>query len=199
LILVCRFRTGRFRILKPADPDLHQKKMTSRRDMRSHDIVRVITLVAFMAVPVSCIVSAQPKVPDFAIVSMDDSSKLITNESMLGTVYLVDFWATWCPPCVAEIPALTRAYEKFKDRRFEILSLSFDNSPHQVRVFREKRYRMSWMHGFVERGFGSHLARVFDVQNIPRQILVDENGTIVANDEELRGDQLEITLMKYLK
>lgn len=144
-------------------------------------------------------VGAQTAAPGFAVVSLDDSSALITEALLKGKVYLVDFWATWCPPCVEELPELTRLYEKYRGRNFEILSLSFDNSREHVRRFRAKRFSMPWLHGLVELGFGDYLADVFHVKNIPRQILIDSAGFIVAEDDELRGAQLEKTLEKYLR
>ena len=142
--------------------------------------------------------TAQATVPPFAFVCFDDSSKLISSESLKGKLYLIDFWASWCPPCVEELPELERMYAAFKDSGFTIVSFSFDKSAEQLKKFRSKRFTMPWIHAWVEDGFGSHIARLFDVQNIPHQLLVDERGAIVAVDEELRGKQLERTLRKYL-
>ena len=94
---------------------------------------------------------------------------------------------------------LSRMYEKFHAMNFEIVSLSFDKSSEQVQRFRKKSYRMPWLHGLVERGFGDYLAEVFAVKNIPRQILVNPEGNIIAEDEELRGTRLEATLDKLLR
>ena len=138
------------------------------------------------------------KVPPFSIVCFDDSSRLISNEIFKGKLTLIDFWATWCPPCVEEIPELSRVYEIFKDSGFAVLSFSFDKSAEQLRKFRSKRFAMPWINAWVEDGFGSLIAHFFDVQNIPHQLLVDENGAVLAMDEELRGAQLEQTLRKFL-
>jgi thiol-disulfide isomerase/thioredoxin len=137
-------------------------------------------------------------VPHFAVASLDDPGTLISEESLRGRTCLVDFWATWCPPCVEEIPHLAKAYEKFHARGFEILSLSFDKSPEQIKLFRSKRFPMPWLHGYVERGFGSYIAEIFRVENIPRQVLIGPNGDILATDEALRGSRLETTLEQYL-
>lgn len=142
---------------------------------------------------------AQTRVPPFAFVSLDDSNVVISDASLEGKTYLVDFWASWCPPCVEEMPALTRAYEKFRERNFEIVSLSFDKSTSQIRRFRSKRWAMPWKHGLVERGFSDYLAVAFQVMNIPRAVLVSTDGIIVAEDEELRGEFLEKTIERFLK
>jgi thiol-disulfide isomerase/thioredoxin len=138
-------------------------------------------------------------VPRFAVESLDDPGVLISDESLLGKTCLVDFWATWCPPCVEEIPVLTKAYEKYHERGLEILSLSFDRSPEQIKSFRAKKFPMPWLHGYVERGFGSYIAEAFHVENIPRQVLIGPDGRILALDEELRGEKLEMTLEKNMR
>jgi thiol-disulfide isomerase/thioredoxin len=137
-------------------------------------------------------------VPRFAVESIDNPGLLISDESLRGRTCLVDFWASWCPPCVEEIPLLTRMYEKYRERGFEILSLSFDRSPEQVKAFRAKKFPMPWLHGYVERGFGSYLAEIFRVENIPRQVLIGPDGRVLATDEALRGDRLERTLEEHL-
>jgi thiol-disulfide isomerase/thioredoxin len=142
---------------------------------------------------------AQERIPAFAIVALDDSAQLITDQSLRGHLTLIDFWATWCPPCVEEIPWLDSAYREFKDTNFRILSLSFDKAAEPVRHFRAKRFPMPWWHAVVERGFGSYLAKLFGVDNIPRQLLVDEDGVIVASDEELRGERLRETVLQHLR
>ena len=142
--------------------------------------------------------TAQTAAPPFTVVSLDDSTKLISTESLRGKVVLIDFWATWCPPCVEEIPELTRVYGLYKDRGFEILSLSFDKTAGHVRRFRSKHFAMPWLHAIVERGFGDYISELFHVLNIPRQILIDPDGRIVAEDEALRGAQLEGTVSRFV-
>ena len=156
----------------------------------------LISFVTAVLLPVSA--PAQQQAPQFAIVSLDDSTKLISTESLRGKTVLLDFWATWCPPCVEEIPELARVYEKFKDHGFEIVSLSFDKSVAQVQRFRTRRHPMPWLHALVERGFGDYISDMFEVLNIPRQILLDPEGRIVAQDDELRGERLESTVAKWV-
>lgn len=141
---------------------------------------------------------AQTAAPHFALVSLDDSTQLISKESLRGKTVLLDFWATWCPPCVEEIPELARVYDKFKRHNFEIVSLSFDKTAQHVRRFRAKHHPMPWLHAMVERGFGDYVSEVFGVQNIPRQILLDPEGRIIAEDDELRGSRLEPTLERFI-
>ena len=140
-------------------------------------------------------------VPDFSIASLEDSGQKISNESMKGKYYLIDFWATWCGPCMAEMSNLHQAYEKFKGKKgFTILSLSYDASPDKVIEHRKKgKFPMPWNHGFVENGFESKLGQTFEVAGIPSVVLVDDKGTIIATSSELRGEKLEQTLKKFLE
>jgi hypothetical protein len=84
-------------------------------------------------------------------------------------------------------------YEKYEDRGFTILSLSFDSHPGEVTKFRSDKWKMPWLHTFVPDGFRSELSERFEVVGIPRTILVDEAGTIIAV-ENLRQERLEKTL-----
>lgn len=122
----------------------------------------------------------------------------VSNTSMKGKFYLLDFWAVWCGPCRAEMPELHTAYEEFGGDNFEILSISFDAAPDDVEEYRAKKWTMPWLHTFAEGNFQSNLAQTFEVTGIPKPILVDPNGTIVAVGEELRGKKLTQTLARLL-
>jgi thiol-disulfide isomerase/thioredoxin len=137
-------------------------------------------------------------VPDFSVTALEDSKKVYSKSSLKGKYYLLDFWAVWCGPCIAEMDNLHEAYEKFKKKNFEILSLSFDPKPEDVIKFRNEKWKMPWLHSFVQGGFNSDLAKSFEVIGIPKPILVDRDGNIVATDMDLRGEHLEKTLAKHL-
>ncbi len=136
------------------------------------------------------------KVPSFSVKSLEDSNKVYSDKSLLGKVYLIDFWATWCAPCIMEMKSLHRAYEKYKDKNFTILSLSFDLSPKDVQKFRTKKWKMPWLHSFVKGGLSSKLAKEFEVLGIPKPVLVNEEGKIIATGVDLRGKNLDKTLSK---
>lgn len=135
-------------------------------------------------------------VPEFALASVDGRS--ITNESMKGKVYLIDFWATWCGPCVGEMGNLHAAYEKYGRERLEIVSISFDGKAEDVAKFRNGKWKMPWLNAFVEGKERAALAERFEVNGIPKPILIDTNGVILATESDLRGARLAKTLERVL-
>ncbi len=135
-------------------------------------------------------------VPAFEVALLGDGS--VSSESLRGSTYLIDFWATWCIPCVEEMPELHEAWREYRDDGFQILSVSFDTSADAVQPFRDEDWAMPWLHGHVEDGFSSELAHAFEVHSIPRPILVDSRGTIVATHRELRGSRLLVRLSEVM-
>jgi len=112
---------------------------------------------------------------------------------------MIDFWAVWCGPCRAELPGLHAAYDKYKSRGLSILSLSFDQKPADVTKFRQRpETPMPWMHSFIEGNFSSPLAKAFEVEGIPKPILVGPDGTIIAEGSFLRDTELPKTLERHL-
>lgn len=140
------------------------------------------------------------RIPDFEIRSLDDPSVTYTREDFAGSVVMLDFWATWCGPCISEMPYMHEAWEKYSAEGFTILSLSFDLDREDVGKFRsEGDWPMPWMHMFVDQGAESELAHSLDVVNIPRAILIGRDGTILATNESLRGEQLDETLARVIR
>jgi thiol-disulfide isomerase/thioredoxin len=139
------------------------------------------------------------RIPDFALVSLDDAEVTYTRESLSGRVYLLDFWATWCLPCVAELETLHQVYEEFAPRGLEILSVSFDGSSDAVRDFRERRWPMPWHHTHVGNDIRSEPVKPFEITGIPNAILVDSDGTIVAAGTDLIGEKLRQTLLEFFE
>lgn len=147
--------------------------------------------------PVESKIKVGADIPDFTITSIDSPNVRYSKQSMLGKIYLIDFWATWCGPCVGEMETLHKAYEKFKDKGFDILSLSLDTSPDVVSKFRNEKWKMPWKNSFIGRSDKNKLTEKFEVTGIPRPILVSKEGKILELNKDLRGSELEMTLSKY--
>jgi peroxiredoxin len=131
--------------------------------------------------------------PSFS--AQDLAGKTVRLESLRGKYVLVDFWATWCSPCIAELPRLQDAYRKFHDAGFEIVGVSLDETRSAVVDFVKVR-KLPWPE--VHNGTaGADLVEAFGVNSIPATFLLDPDGTIIRLD--LRGPLLETTLAKLIK
>src|SRR3990172_2866452 len=138
-------------------------------------------------------------IPEFSLVSLTDPKTIYTNESFKGKIFLMDFWSTWCSPCLEELKDLHKAYERFKSKNFEILSLSADLNPEVVINFRRGKWKMPWRHVFLDPRTARLVKREFEVLGVHKLILVDGNtGTILAMDGDCRMEKLEKTLNKFL-
>lgn len=96
-------------------------------------------------------------------------------EDLAGKVVLVDFWATWCAPCLAAVPALKQLREDIADERFVLLSLSVDDDIHDVHSFVSK-HDMDWMQAWDG---NKQITRAFRVSSYPSYVLVGGDGRVL--------------------
>lgn len=130
------------------------------------------------------------------------SGKTLDGESIewkdfKGKVVLIDFWASWCGPCVAEIPNVRRAYNKYRDRGFEVIGVNSDRDPEELRAFL-KKVHVPWKSIIHEHAQDAHpLEYYYGIRGIPFTILVDRDGTVVATG--LRGEDLHRQLARLFE
>jgi thiol-disulfide isomerase/thioredoxin len=112
-----------------------------------------------------------------------------------GKYVLVDFWATWCEPCIEDLPTLQAAYKAYGPKRFEIVSVSMDETTTPLNDYL-KTHDMPWRQIHNET-CGADVVAAFGVNSIPASFLVDPNGVVVRL--ELRGPALTKTLATLMK
>jgi thiol-disulfide isomerase/thioredoxin len=96
-------------------------------------------------------------------------------------VVLLDFWATWCPPCRDEVPDVVAAYNKYHDQGFEVVGVSLDQDQNTLLQFTANN-GMTWPQYYDGLGWGNSLAQRFGIHSIPQMWLLDRKGRVVTKD-----------------
>jgi thiol-disulfide isomerase/thioredoxin len=118
--------------------------------------------------------------------------------AMKGKVVLVDFWASWCAPCVASLPGIKAAYDKYHDKGFEVIGISLDHASDKAKVESFlKNKKLPWPQSFDGKGWGAPLAVKYGITAIPATFLIGKDGRIVGTHSG--GEELEARLAELLK
>jgi peroxiredoxin len=139
------------------------------------------------------------KAPEIRLPSL--AGDTIALSSLKGKMVLIDFWATWCAPCVKEQPELSKLYNKFKNsdfskgKGFEIFGVSLDSKKANWESVINK-YGVSWIQVSDLKFWSSPVAKLYNIQELPFNVLIDGNGIILAKN--LHGTDLDQELANYL-
>lgn len=123
--------------------------------------------------------------PNFELTTPE--GKKLSLHELRGHIVLLDFWASWCGPCLAEVPNLKAIYEKYHSKGLEILGVSLDEKETAWKGAIERK-GLTWKHVSSLKGWKCPIAQKFKVTGIPRMYIIDAQGKIIAQD--LRGEKL---------
>ena len=136
-------------------------------------MLRIMAVVVFMTIACgsgSQSKSGQSELTDFTLTSLDGEE--YTLSALKGKVVVIDFWATWCPPCRKSIPTFVRLYEKYNDKGFTILGIGLDDEQSLINFRTEVNIPYPVFVG------SDDLAKDYGVTGIPKTIFVDKKGKI---------------------
>ncbi len=133
-------------------------------------------------------------VTDFAATDLDGNP--ISLQDYRGKVVLLDFWAVWCGFCITEMPNLKSVYDTYKDRGFDIIAVSLDDTEKELRDY-IKENDIQWRQIFDGARGADSLVRQYGVRGIPEQWLIDRDGKLISH--KARGEDLERLVVEALK
>ena len=142
---------------------------------------------------------AGQKAPRFQAITTGGRAVQVPD-SYKGKVVLIDFWATWCVPCVKEIPNVVDAYEKYHGKGLEVLGVSLDKeNASEVLASFTRKHNMPWPQIYDSKYLDTAIARRFGINGIPHALLVDgDTGLIVAEGDDARGHKLASAIKEAL-
>lgn len=132
--------------------------------------------------------------PEFAL--PDTSGKSVSLSDFRGKYVLLDFWASWCPPCRKENPNVVKAYQQYKDKNFTVVGVSLDKDKDKwLKAIEDDQ--LTWTHLSDLKYWDSEIPALYGVRGIPANVLLDPDGVIIAKN--IKEDELHRKLKEMLK
>lgn len=137
------------------------------------------------------------KAPNFNL--LDVNNKPVSLSDFEGKYILLDFWATWCRPCIAEIPTLKKIKEELGSDNFEIISICIDrNNEGSISTWKtiNEKYQTNWIQLYDADGMAT--AKKYDIKQFPTLLIVGPDGKILDAGEHIRGENTLMLLKKFM-
>jgi peroxiredoxin/Flp pilus assembly protein TadD len=131
--------------------------------------------------------------PDFSFTS--SKGEYVTLEDLKGKVVMLDFWGTWCPPCVASVPELRNLYRRYSKEQFVLIGISSDHDDAVWREFTDKN-RMLWLQ---YRDRDRRILEAFSIRAFPTYIIIDHEGILRFQSTGYGGANLDAAVRKFMK
>lgn len=132
--------------------------------------------------------------PDFTASTID--GKEISLSDFRGNVVLLEFWATWCGPCLPEIPHLKKLHSTYSDQDLNIIGISLDRDSTKLEAFIQEK-NMGWNQIYQSKRWEDEIPKMYNIYMIPRSFLIGRDGTILAKD--LKGEALKNKIAELLE
>ena len=171
-------------LAKSLDKDLVARRVTHARNEHAIYIARTVNDRSL---------TVGKKAPDFTLQNFEGEKVSLSGLLDEKDFVLVDFWASWCGPCIATFPALKDLYASYRDHGFEIVSVSIDDS-HEMWSYSTEEYKLPWINLGELKGFEGEMVMSYGVNFVPKGYLLDSEGQIVQKD--LSTDQLKEFLVR---
>jgi thiol-disulfide isomerase/thioredoxin len=159
----------------------------------------LFTCLSTLLLSLAALVNAQDSIShrvNLTFTALD--GRKVNNESLKGKIVLIDCWATWCGPCLKEMPHIKELYDKYHDKGFEVIGISMDEPSAKERVKKLiKQKNIPWPQRFEGKGFEEDSFRKqYDIKSLPTVYLLNREGIIV--DKNARGEKLEALIKQHL-
>ncbi len=173
-------------LAKSLDDDLVARRVTHARNNRATHIARTVNDRSL---------AVGKQAPDFTLPNFKGEEVSLSDLLEGKDFVLVDFWASWCGPCIATFPALKELFATYSELGFEIASVSIDDT-HEAWSYSSEEHELPWVNLGELKGFDGEMVMSYGVNFVPKGYLLDSEGQIVQKD--LTTDQLKAFLVdKY--
>ena len=149
-------------------------------------------------IPIQEKFNSENPAPNFTMQSAEGNA--ISLSQFKGKVVMIDFWATWCPPCVKSIPEVKNLWKKYKDKGLVILGVSLDKDLQAWQTY-IKNNDMTWFQVADGKFWENDAAILYGVESIPNVCIIDQKGNIVAKglNPMAQSEEIEQTLSTLLE